>query len=253
MIKDIRNYLKELGFNKNEANVYLVLAKLGEAKASQIAKSADIPRTTAISILDKLVRENYITTNVHKRVTSYWIESPQVLLDNLNSKIEIAEKLKEVLPNLYHTDGHFPLAKFFDTKKGIKNFIEKTLNSLEKGSIIYTIDTPHEGNYSKIFSDDFKNIIFDIKKKRGIITKTLVPSGTLSGIPQSKLLNQSIQIIELPVGLKFSGSLWIIKDMLINFSGNPPFLVVTKQGAIVSGIKGVYNFLWSSSTAKKLL
>lgn len=252
MIKDIRNYLKELGFNKNEAGVYLVLAKLGEARASQIAKSADIPRTTAISILDKLVRENYITANIYKGVTSYWIESPQVLLDNLNLKIEVAEKLKEALPNIYHADGHFPSAKFFDTKKGIKNFIDKTLNSLEKGSVIYTIDVPREGNYSKIFSDDFKNIIFGIKKKRGIITKTLVPSGTLSGISQSKLLNQNIQIIELPAGLEFSGSLWIIKDMLINFSGNPPFLTVIKQKAIVGGIKGIYNFLWNTSIAKKI-
>lgn len=129
----------------------MALAKLGEAKASEIAKVAELPRTTAISILNKLSEENYITTHTYKGVNSYWIESPQVLLDNLNSKIEIAEKLKEALPNIYHSDGRFPSAKFFDTKKSIKNFIEKTLNNLERGAIIYTIDTPHEGNYSKIF------------------------------------------------------------------------------------------------------
>jgi len=251
MIKDIKNYLFELGFNKNEAAVYLVLAKLGEARASQIAKAADLPRTTVISILDKLVGGNYITTHVYKGITSYWIESPQVLLDNLNSKIEIAEKLKEALPNIYHADGRFPSAKFFDTKKSIKNFIEKTLNSLEKGTVIYTIDTPHEGNYSKIFSDDLENIIFGIKKKRGVITKTLVPAGAFSGISKTKLSSQNIQIKELPVGLEFQGSLWLIKDMLINFSGNPPFLVVIKQGPIISGVKGLYNFLWNASAVKE--
>jgi sugar-specific transcriptional regulator TrmB len=253
MIKDIKNYLFELGFNKNEAAVYLVLAKLGEARASQIAKAADLPRTTAISILDKLVGGNYITSHVYKGITSYWIESPQVLLDNLSSKIVIAEKLKEALPNIYHTDGRFPSAKFFDTKKSIKNFIEKTLNGLEKGTVIYTIDTPREGNYSKIFSVDLENIVSNVKKKRGILTKTLVPVGTFSEIPQAKLSSQNIQIKELPDGLEFRGSLWFIKDMLINFSGNPPFLVVIKQEAIVSGIKGIYNFLWGASTAKKLL
>ena len=251
MIKDIKNYLSELGFNKNEAVVYLVLAKLGEARASQIAKAADIPRTTAISILDKLVAGNYITAHVYKSITSYWIESPQVLVDNLNSKLEIAEKLKEVLPSIYHTVGHFPSAKFFDTKKSIKNFIEKTLGSLEKGTIIYTIDTPHEGNYSKIFSDDLENIILSIKKKRGIITKTLVPSGSFSGISKIKLSSQNIIIRELPANLEFQGSLWLIKDMLVNFSGNPPFLVVVKQGAIVNGIKGLYNYLWEASVVKE--
>jgi len=250
MIKDIKNYLKELGFNKNEANVYLVIAKLGEAKAAQIAKVAELPRTTVISILNKLAEENYITTHVYKSVTSYWIESPQALVDILNTKIAIAEKLKEVLPSVYHADGRFPSAKFFDTKKSIKNFIEKTLNSLDKGAIIYTVDTPHEGNYSKVFSDDLEDIIFSIKKKRGIITKTLVPAGSLAGISRSKISNQNILIKELPKNLEFKGSLWIIKDMLINFSGNPPFLAMIKQEAIVAGMKGVYSFLWDISDSK---
>lgn len=247
MIKDIKNYLKELGFNKNEASVYLALTKLGEAKASQIAKTAELPRTTTISILQKLAEENYITTHVYKGVTAYWIESPQVLLDNLNTKLEVAEKLKEALPNIYHADGRFPSSKFFDTKKSIKNFIEKTLNSLEKGSTIYTIDTPLEGNYKKIFSDDIEDIIVSIKKKRGLITKTLVPAGSLLGVAKNKISEQNILIKELPENLKFQGSLWLIKDMLINFSGNPPFLVMTKHTSIVDGMKGLYNFLWSAS------
>lgn|GEM_PF-708106 len=250
MINDIKSYLAELGFNKNEASVYLALTKLGEAKAAQIAKSAELPRTTAISILNKLVGENYITAHTYKGAVSYWIESPQVLLDNLSAKIEVAEKLKEALPIMYHSAGRFPVAKFFDTKQGIKNFIVTTLNSLEKGTVLYTIDSPSEGNYRKIFSDDLANIIFSIKKKKGLVTKTLVPGGTYSGISKIKLSSQNISVRELPSGLEFQGSLWIIKDMLINFSGNPPFLVQTKQGSIVSGLKGIYNYLWSVSVNK---
>jgi len=250
MVKNIKSYLKELGFNRNEANVYLTLAKLGEAKASQVAKIAELPRTTGISILNKLAEENYITTHVYKGVISYWIESPQVLLDVLNSKIAVAEQLKEILPNVYHAEGRFPIVKVFDTKKGIKNFIEKTLSSLDKGTVIYTIDTPHEGNYSKIFSDDLENIISSLKKKRGILTKTLVPFGSFSGITKNKISSQNIVIKELPEPLNFKGSLWLIKDMIINFSGNPPFLVSIKHEAIVGGIKGIYDFLWGISVSK---
>jgi len=250
MVKDLKNYLKELGFNKNETGVYLCLAKLGEAKAAQIAKVAEVPRTTAISILNKLVAENYITTHVYKGTSSYWIESPQVILDTLNNKIAIAEKLKEALPSIYHTEGRFPTAQFFDTKKSIKNFIEKTLNSLDKGTIIYTMDTPHEGNYSKIFSDDLENIIVNIKKKRGIITRILVPQGSFSVISEQKLTRQNISIKELPADIEFQGSLWLIKDMLVNFSGNPPFLAAIRQKPIVDGMKSLYNFLWNISVAK---
>ena len=247
MIKDVKNYLKELGFNKNESGVYLALTKLGEARASQVAKAAELPRTTAISVLNKLVDENYVTSHMYKGVTVYWIESPQVLLDVLGNKIKIAEKLKEVLPGMYHTERLFPYAKAFDTKNSIRNFIEKTLNDLDKGATIYTIDTPHEGNYRKIFSDDIEDLILNIKKKKGITTKILVPYGSFPIISKTKLSGQKVIIKELPNNLEFQSSLWLIKDKLINFSGNPPFLVVIKHSGIVSGISGVYDFLWNSS------
>ncbi len=251
MIRDLKNYLRELGFNKNEASVYLSLAKLGEAKASQIAKTVELPRTTVIGILNKLAEENYITTHIYRGVMSYWIESPQVLLDVLANKMLVAEKLKEVLPQVYRSDRRFPLSRSFDTKKGIKNFIEKVLGGLEKGTTIYTIDTPNEGNYSKIFSDDLSNIVFALKKKKGIITKTLVPNGSFVGISRHKVSSQAIIIRELPATVKFTGSLWLINDMLINFSGNPPFLVMIKQESIVSGLKGLYDFLWSISKEQR--
>ena len=250
MTKEIKSYLKELGFHKNEAAVYLALASLGEAKASQIAKAADLPRTTAISILAKLAGENYLTTHVYKGVTSYWIESPQVLLDSLKLKMAVAEKLQSALPDLYQLQGRFPQAKICDNKKSIKQFIEKTLNSLSKGDIIYTIDTPGEGNYRKIFPDDMENIVVSLKQKKGIITRTLVPAGSYSGIEPDKLTRQNISIRELPPHCQFQGSLWLVKGMLINFSGNPPFLAMTKHESITAGMKGLYDYLWAISAPK---
>ncbi len=247
MLKNLKGYLKELGFNKNETAVYLSLAKLGEAKASRVAKIAELPRTTVISILNKFVEDNYATSHVYKGVTAYWIESPQVLLDILSNKMAVAEKLKEVLPSIYHADGRFPTAKVFDTKKGIRNFFEKVISDLERGAIIYTIDTPSEGNYSKIFSDDFEKIILSLKSKKGILTKTLVPAGLFSGIAKEKISKQNIIIKEMPVSLKFKAAIWIIGDQIISFSGSQPFLVAIKHESIVFGIKGIYDFLWSIS------
>ncbi|MFH0779985.1 MAG: helix-turn-helix domain-containing protein [Parcubacteria group bacterium] len=247
MTVNIRENLAELGFNKNEIGVYLALAKLGEAKASQVAKAAELPRTTAINILNKMASENYVSTHVYKGVMSYWIESPQVLIDILRNKIEIADKLKDAMSVVYRVGGRFPNAQIFDTKKNIRNFIEKVLNGLPKGAVIYTIETPNEGNYRKIFSEGLEEIIFSVKNKRGIATKTLVPCGTFSLIEKHKLTRQNIEIREMPEHSNFSGSLWIIKDMLINFSGNPPFLVMSRHEAITKGMKELYDFLWRIS------
>jgi sugar-specific transcriptional regulator TrmB len=62
---NIQKKLKELGFNDNETKVYLSITKLGESSSANIAKKADLPRTTTISILEKL----------HKKILSLLINT----------------------------------------------------------------------------------------------------------------------------------------------------------------------------------
>ncbi|MFC1598492.1 TrmB family transcriptional regulator [Patescibacteria group bacterium] len=250
MIKQIKNYLRELGFTANEIKVYIALTKLGEAKAVEIAKKVELPRTTVISILNKLSNENYLTTNKYKGTTYYWIESPKTISTNLESKIAIADQLNSLLTGLYRTEAQFPAAQIYDSKTSIKQFIIKTLSNLPKKSIYFTIDSPGAANYAKIYSDHIRKILYQQKKKRGIVTKTLIPYGSFKQILPFKLKDQLIQIRELPQGIDVSSSLWIIEDKIIHFSGNPPFLVVLKHEKIVQSQKSLYTFLWELSTPK---
>jgi len=249
MIKNAKDCLKELDFGKNEIEVYLALVKLGEAKASQIAKAADLPRTTAISILAKFLDSSYITSSVYRGATSYWIESPNSILETLQNRISYAEKLKAIIPDLYHIDGRFPTSKIIDTKSGIKNFITKALGGLNDGSLIQTIDTPREGNYKKIFSEEVEGFLNEIKKKKKLQTNILVPAGSLADINKQKI-NKAISIKEMPIGLIFSGSIWLMGNSLVLFSGNPPFLVEIKHKAVINGFRGLYQFLWINSLIK---
>lgn len=250
MKKEIKDNLKELGFNENEIRIYITLTELGEAKASEIAKKSDLPRTTAISILEKLKNEGYITIHQYKGVAYYWIESPKIIANVFNHKTEVAGNLSNLLADLYRNEANFPSSHVYDTKTGIKNFIEKTLANLEKKSIIYTIDTPNEGNYSKIFSDTVENNIKSIKTKRGLLTYTLIPFGSYKDIAEEKIKSQSIKIRELPKDLNFKSSIWIIKDLVVFFSGNPPFLTAIKHKSIFQGIRGIFDFLWNISEPK---
>ncbi len=250
MIKKIRRNLKELGFSHNEIKVYIALTQLGEAKASEIAKKADLPRTTIISILDKLRESNYITTHRYKGITYYWIESPKILANILEHKINIANNLGELLSDLYRTETHFPVAQIYDTKNGIGNFIKKALTSLRKKSYIYTIDALLAGNYTKIFSDNARDTVTKIKRDREITTYTLIPYNSFNSITQDKISKQNIIIREMPEDIKFRASLWIIDDFIAHFSGNPPFLVTIKHEKIVFSIKSLFDFLWSISRPK---
>lgn len=251
MISEIKNRLKELNFSNNEMKVYIALTQLGEAKASEIAKKINLPRTTVISILNNLEKQKYLSAHKHHSTFYYWIESPKTIKTILENKIEIADKLDTLLTNLYRQEAHFPTTQIYDTKIGIKNFIEKTLSNLDRKSTIYTIDAPNSKNYSKIFSKQIEENIISLKLKKNIITKTLIHFNSFKDIPIEKLIRQNIQIRELPNGINFEASLWIINNSLIHFSGNPPFIVSIKHDKIVSGIKSIYSFLWNISQIKE--
>lgn len=247
MIKEIKKNLTELGFHENEIKVYIALTQLGEAPATKVAKKADLPRTTAISILNKLAQDGYLTTHRYHGVISYWVESPHAIASNLETKIKIAEELNTLLGDLYRSETHFPGAQIFDTKNSIRNFIEKTIAGLPKKSTIYTIDTPGAGNYNKIYSENIEHSVLSKKKTRDIFTKSLVPHGSIKSISPSKLSVQNIELRELPKEIEFNASLWLVDDLLVHFSGNPPFIVAIKHPIIVSSIKSIYNYLWQIS------
>ncbi|MDD5290465.1 MAG: helix-turn-helix domain-containing protein [Patescibacteria group bacterium] len=249
MTKEIKETLAELGFNENDIKTYLALTQLGEAKASLVSKKTGLPRTTVISILEKLKKDGYITTHQYRGVTYFWIESPRVIVDIFENRLKMAAGLQETLIDFYRSDAHFPYVNVYDTKSNIKKNIEKIILSLSKKSVIYTIDTPGEGNYSKIYSDDFNKLLLGLKKKRQILTHTLIPYGTKKNVDDYKIKNQDIIIRELPQAIDFKSSLWLIKDKVFHFSGNQPLLVVIRHDKIFCSFQSLFDFLWNISKA----
>jgi sugar-specific transcriptional regulator TrmB len=244
----IQKILKELGFGDSEVEVYVALTELGEAPAAELSKKVGLPRTTVISILERLEEKNFLTTQKYKGKIYYWVESPRVISDIFQNKAQLAGDLEGLLSSLYKEGGKFPFAKTYDTKNGIRNFAEGLLLKARKKSILYTIDTPQEGNYRKVFSDELERIFFGIKKKRQLFTKILIPHGSFSQVAQSKISSQDLEIRELPPGVKFEASVWLIDDFACFFSGNPPFLSAINHRSIKDGLQGLYDFLWSSSS-----
>jgi len=250
MFKEIKNNLKELGFNSNEVRVYIALTQLGESTASRVAKKADLPRTTAISLLDRLAGDNYVTKHIYKGKTYYWIESPKVLRGVFEQKVQIAESLNKLLYDLYRSEAHFPFVRGFDTRTGIRNFIDKFMADLRPKTVLYTIDNPRAKNYAKVYFRNIEEMVLKQKSKKVTLTQSLIPYGSFGDIEEFKLKNQTIKIRELPEAIKFESSLWVTENEVVHFSGDPLFLAVIKHEAVYKSVKSLYDFLWNLSTPK---
>jgi len=238
--------LQELGLSKTEVSVYLALTQQGEASASTLAKKTNLPRTTVISILERFAHDGLITSHRYHGTTYFWIESPQVLVDFFKQKVNLAEHLQRDLTSLYRTDTSFPFADVYDTKVSIQRFVQKFLTSLPKKAILRTIDTPGEGNYRRIYGDLVSENLLKVKRLRGVLTRTLIPVRDFAAIDPKKLKAQEITLRGLPANMTFGGSLWVSDDLLIHFSGLPPFAAVIKHATIVAGVRSLFDALWGS-------
>lgn len=129
---DLNRALAEFGFSKKESAVYLAITKLQHANAHQIAKDADVERTTVYEILEDLVKRGVVTKSVSGKRQSYLAEPPEQLQDVLRRQ---QAAIVAVLPALHALQGkqsRQPIIRFYTTIEAIKVALLATVQGREK-------------------------------------------------------------------------------------------------------------------------
>jgi sugar-specific transcriptional regulator TrmB len=121
--------LIKLGFNKNEAKVYLVLIRFGKADAGLIIKETRFHKNIVYDNLEKLINKGLVSYIIENKRKVFQIASSNSLLDyfeneekKLNEKKKQAEKISKEINKLAKQIPSTQEAKVFRGVKGIKNF-----------------------------------------------------------------------------------------------------------------------------------
>jgi sugar-specific transcriptional regulator TrmB len=143
--------LLKLGFNKNEAKVYLILIKFGRADAGQIIKETHFHKNIVYDNLEKLISKGLISFIIEGKKRVFQIASSNSLVEyfeqeekEINERKKEAEKLSKEINTLAKQIPLTQEAKVFRGVKGIKNFyysgIENNQNTLAFGAPQESID-----------------------------------------------------------------------------------------------------------------
>ena len=65
-----------MGFSAKKARIYVALLELGEAVGADIAKKADLKRTTVYNILPELMKDGHVKVIVQNKKRLFSIEHP---------------------------------------------------------------------------------------------------------------------------------------------------------------------------------
>jgi|GEM_PF-707964 len=129
--------LQKIGFEPQEAKVYLAVLTLGEATVTDIAKHAGVVRTSCYYTLQKLQQKRIAHPYV-KRGVHYWgVEEPQWLSNWLNDKKATLDYIMPELMAMHSTFGAKPSFTYYEGIQGVKQILQDILqdkNSLQSMS-----------------------------------------------------------------------------------------------------------------------
>ena len=129
---DVEEILKNVGFKDKKARVYRACLELGQANAQEIAKKAEVERTSVYALLDSLEKEGLLSITLKKKTEYFIPASPQKLVELLQEKAELMEKYLPLFVSLYKSSDVRPRIRFYEDRESIKEILKDTLTCKER-------------------------------------------------------------------------------------------------------------------------
>ena len=247
---DIEEILKNVGFKDKKARVYRACLELGQANAQEIAKKAEVERTSVYALLDSLEKEGLLNVTLKKK-TEYFIPAPpQKLVELLRGKAELLEKYLPLFVSLYKSSDVKPRIRFYEDRESIKEILKDTLTCKEKK--IRSISSARD--LLDLLGKDFMNHHIEKRVKTGIQTISLRPQ---KKEPEHWYLNASNKEVLravrfLPEDISFD-VVCLIYDykvaLISSKKENFGFIVESKEFS--DFMKTIYDFFWQASNFPK--
>lgn len=134
-----KRLVEDIGFSNKKASVYLSLLELGEVTASEIAKTAEIKRTTVYNILPELLKEGLIKKYKSKKKTLFYVEDINDLLSRMKEKTVGIERILPDLQELQTMITVHPQIKYYEGKNGAIQLYKDLIKLLQPGGELLTI------------------------------------------------------------------------------------------------------------------
>lgn len=122
-----KTILEQIGLTKGEAEVYLILLKIGEASASEIAKHTKIARPNVYDYLNKLKEKGLVSFVSKENKICYVPASPEKILDYLDEKKNMIEQSMPKLLSIYQTPKKKQKVEVYEGTMGFKALINDVL------------------------------------------------------------------------------------------------------------------------------
>lgn len=255
MVMTTQDKLEKFGLSDKEAKIYLSLLGLGPSSVSEIAKNANLNRSTAYVLLESLIKLDLVAVSEKNKISIYSPASPDRLVimaedkaRSYNEKIILAKSLSEELKPITDHKHKFKKAILLDGLDGLKTAYDGVLDA--KGTIRTLLSSQ---NASDLLPDYLAEYYNKLDKKK-VPIEVIVPEKSESGaLFKKKITNKGSLIIKnVPVGKEgFSSEINVYDNKIAFISPSEKFALVIESDSLAETMKRVFSLIINKTKENK--
>jgi len=237
--------LQTLGLNEKEAKIYLASLELGLTTIQNIAKKADIKRSTVYEIIENLITQNLITV-IPKGKKRYFLAAEPSKLQELIAQKQ--ENLKKMLPELEALSKVSPIKpkiRFYEGVEGIKSVYNDTLKDNEEILAFVSIATAYK---SKGLIDWLLKQYVTRRSEKKIFAKVIAPDSNLAKNYKQrdqKEYRETRFISEKEYPFSIEINIYNNKVALMSFKKEELMGVIIESKEIANTFRTMHKFFWN--------
>jgi len=117
--------LKQLGLSKKEAEIYMALAKQGEASANELARKTSSNRTVVYNVLQQLIEKGFVSYVKKKGKRVYLISNPKSLLASVREREKLVGEVAEEIGKLSKRRESYRNVEVYEGIEGMKSVFQE--------------------------------------------------------------------------------------------------------------------------------
>lgn len=238
--------MKDLGLSDNEAQVYLASLTTGPAPILEIAKTADMKRTTVYSVVEYLQSKGLMRIEMRDNHKMFVAEHPDKLESMLKLKKDVLLKSMPDFLDLYNLKSNEGFIKYYQGLEAVKNVYEGLIRDVKPGDD-YLIISDFTGWYNldpEYFEDFWRR-----RARLDIKTRMLLQDTSEARARRYTQEQYHHKVKLLPTNTKLTTNLVITpQKVVVHQLTDPIFALVIENQSIIQMNQETFEIMWNSIT-----
>ncbi len=242
----LNEQIQSLGLNEKEAKIYLASLELGLTTIQNIAKKAQIKRSTVYEIMENLIKQNLITVVPKGKKRYFLAAEPAKLAELISQKQATLTKMLPELEALSKVSPVKPKIRFYEGEEGIKTVYADTLK--EEAEILAFVSV--SAAYKSPVIDYLTKQYVTQRSEKRIMAKVIAPDSSVAKEYKKrdeKEYRQTKLVSEKDYPFSIEINVYGNKVAFISYKPNELMAVIIESKEIAKTMGLIHKFFWKNA------